>query len=135
MCFYYDDTCDISETNIVKTRKAHKCEGCHTIIPKGQMVTVCSGLFDHAWFRYYVCEDCQRKIYSLAAEELEHGCSWHESWCSPLDLKEHLEERNAAWNPLELLNGTLAQCLEQVNAIHEKKRHSITKEVNGYTRR
>lgn len=118
MCFYYDDSPSISEHKTVKTRKPHKCEGCRRMIQKGQIVDVCSGLFDDAWFRYYVCENCQRTIYSLAAEEILAGCAWHEAWCSPSDLKEHLEER---FEPVNLIEGSLVYCSQYVNQLHEER--------------
>ena len=117
MCFYYDEMPVMTNSKSVKTRKVHRCEGCNQIIPKGSIVNNYTGLFDHAWYSSYICEDCQRKIYSIAAEELEHGCSWNESWCSPSDLREYLSERS---KPLNILNGSLEDCYQYVNSLYKK---------------
>lgn len=92
MCFEYDDSASIFEQSVVKCRKPHRCEGCRRVILKGEPAACCSGLFDHIWFRYYVCYRCQRLICAIAAKELNEGCPWHTAWIAPQDLSEYVGE-------------------------------------------
>ncbi len=116
MCFEYDEGSQFYNTHRVrKTRKDHRCNGCHKVIPKGASCTNNTGLFERHWFSEYVCDDCQRLLLSIAAEELRDGCPWHTAWCATEELQEYSMNRH---EPVPLLQGTLEECREQVNRIH-----------------
>lgn len=115
MCFYYDSP-DIHEEKRVKTRKPHKCEGCHRSIKVGTYARFCSGLFDHEWYNYYVCEICDRYILAIVARELNEGCRWHEAWISPSDLSEYRSEVRDEIRPLGLRS--LEDCHRYINCLH-----------------
>lgn len=121
MCFEYDDSSDIFEQSVVKCRKPHKCDGCWRVIRKGEPATCCSGLFDRSWFRYYVCNRCQRLIYAIAAKELRDGCPWHTAWISPQELREYLGELKVCMDDdIELMGlDTLDDCMRYVNDLYE----------------
>ncbi len=70
MCFYYNDQPKMAETRQVKCRKDHPCEGCHRKIRKGEKAEHNTGLFDGAWYSYYVCDRCQRVIMAIAVKEM-----------------------------------------------------------------
>jgi len=114
MCFYYDDYAELYAETSVTVRKRHRCSGCLKAIEPGQPAKLATGKFDGAFFRSYQCESCQRMILSIAAEEIQHGCSWSEAWCAPDDLREYLADRS---EPVQLLEGTLEECMSQVNAL------------------
>lgn len=71
-----------------------------------------TGKFDGEFFRVYECEQCQRMILSIAAEEIEHGCRWSEAWCAPEDVSSYVAERG---EPVKQLTGTLDECWKYVN--------------------
>ena len=112
MCFDYDGYPEMYAEKSVMVRKRHRCDGCRKAIEPGQPAKLATGKFDGAFFRSYQCESCQRMILSIAAEEIQHGCSWSEAWCAPNDLCEYLAERE---EPVPQLNGTLDDCMKQVN--------------------
>lgn len=114
MCFDYDDYPEIYAEKSVIVRKRHRCNGCRKTIDPGQPAKLATGKFDGAFFRSYQCEACQRMILSIAAEEIQHGCSWSEAWCAPDDLHDYFADR---CEPVPLLDGTLDECLSQVNAL------------------
>ena len=117
MCFYYDGSNDIHVSRRVKTRKRHSCEGCFKKIPAGSIAQCKSGLFDGSWFRYYVCNRCERLTYAIAADELLRGCRWENAWISPSDLMFYFQEHPEI-QPLGLR--TLDDCLSYVNGVHER---------------
>ena len=92
MCFEYDDICDVHESRIVKTRKLHTCSGCRRAIAINAKAFCNSGLFDGAWFRYYVCDRCTRLQYSIAIKEILEGCDWSMAWIHAEDLSDYLDE-------------------------------------------
>ena len=118
MCFDNDDTADIYDQTYVKTRKPHRCAGCRKIIPAGSRMSYSRCLFDGHWSNWYECEDCRRMILSIAAEEIQHGCRWSEAWCSIDDLRQYLADRS---EPVKLLQGTLEECWQKVNAEWAKR--------------
>lgn len=123
MCFEYDDYPEMYNARQVVVRKPHRCEGCGKIIQPGQPAKLATGKFDGSFFREYQCEPCQRMIYSIAAEEIRHGCSYSQAWCAPFDLREYLADRA---KPVELLEGTLEECFAMVNQLWEDRRKVCT---------
>lgn len=79
-------------------------------------------LFDGHWSNWYECEGCRRMILSIAAEEIQHGCRWSEAWCSIDDLQDYLRNRS---EPVKLLQGTLEECWQQVNAALEQRQKPV----------
>lgn len=111
MCFDYDEECDIQETRVVKTRTLHKCAGCRKKIAKGSKAICSSGLFDGAWFRYYVCDRCTRLQYAIVEKEIKDGCQWHTAWIAVDDLQEYLSELRSYGEEVKPLGmPTLADC-------------------------
>lgn len=95
MCFEYDDHADIyDETLVRRTCSPHPCEACSQMIPARSPAMCQHGLFEHEWFRRYVCIRCWRLILSIVAEEIKEGCDWSEAWCAPWDLQEYLRGRH-----------------------------------------
>lgn len=117
MCFDYEDTADVYNESTVKTRKKHYCDGCHKVHPAGSQMLYVSGLFDGDWFRYYVCEPCQMLRYSIAAEEIRHGCEWHTAWCAFEDLQEYCNDRS---EPVQMLTGTPEESYREVCRLHRE---------------
>ena len=112
MCFDYDEHAEFSSSKSVITRKQHRCCGCNAMISPGQSAKCHSGLFDGAFFRKYTCDSCERMIYSIAADEIEHGCSWSDAWCAPEDLRDYIKDRA---EPVKILpHATLAECERHV---------------------
>ena len=123
MCFDYDDTADISDSRIVKCRKQHKCEGCARWIEKGEQAECHSGLFDGAWYRYYVCNGCQRVIMAIAVNELREGCAWHTAWIHPSDLAQYRFDMRRCGEEIRPLGmPTLQDCRRVVNDVFELSR-------------
>jgi hypothetical protein len=119
MCFEYDEYVQFGGTRRVrKTRKRHRCNGCLKGIPTGSTCTNNTGLFDGHWFSEYVCDDCQRLLLSIVAEELREGCPWHTAWCATEEMQEYSRDRH---EPVPLLQGTLEECREEVNRIHAEQ--------------
>jgi len=118
MCFSYDDYAEMCESKVVTCRKPHRCCGCHRQIAVGETANASSGKFDGSFFRAYECEDCRRLILSIAAEEIEHGCSWNESWCAAEGLSEYIAERS---KPVVVLGGSLEDCWSHVNELWKQK--------------
>ena len=111
MCFEYDGKNDIKETRVVKTRKPHKCDGCKQTIPARSTAICNSGLFDHSWFRYYVCDRCTRLQYAIAEKEIKSGCPWHTAWISADDLREYISELRSYGEEIKPLGmRSLADC-------------------------
>lgn len=121
MCFEYDGYPDIHEEKRVKTRKPHRCEGCHRSIKIGSFARFCSGLFDHEWYNYYVCEICDRYILAIVAKELKAGCRWHEAWISPSDLSDYIGQWQY-WENADIVRPlglrTLEDCYRYINCLH-----------------
>ncbi|MCL6446841.1 MAG: hypothetical protein K6U04_01615 [Armatimonadetes bacterium] len=45
---------------VKKTRKEHICEGCFETIPKGGSCFSYSGVGKNGFYRYYLCDRCNR---------------------------------------------------------------------------
>ena len=118
MCFDYDDYAEFCESKTVVCRKPHRCDGCRKVIAKGESAKYTTGKFDGEFFRVYECERCQRLTLSIAAEEIEHGCSWSQAWCALDDLSSYVAERG---EPVKLLEGSLEQCWKYVNDLWQQK--------------
>lgn len=116
MCFEYDGYPEFHNAHTVKCRKPHKCAGCRKVIPKGESAEYTSGKYDGDFYAYYTCENCQRLILSIAAEEIRHGCHWDESWCSVDDIQDYISQRR---EPLPVLDGTVEECRQQVCELWE----------------
>jgi len=118
MCFEYDESPKMAEERQVKCRRDYACEGCSRGVKKGTFALCCTGLFDGHWYRYYVCDRCQRLIMAIAANELLEGCPWHTAWCSPCDLAEYVEEHAAYGEEIRPLGmPTIADCRRYVDDV------------------
>jgi hypothetical protein len=115
MCFDNDDHAEMYEESIVNVRKPHRCEGCSRLIQKGEQATFGKGRFDGAFFSLYVCFDCMRMVFSIASEEIQHGCHWNESWCNPGDLRDYLADRDEP--PKVLRQQSLEACKKHVEEL------------------
>jgi hypothetical protein len=122
MCLDYDDYPEFLQSKNVKCRKPQNCEGCREIIQAGEYAKYTSGKC-HEFLYMYECEQCQRTILSIAAEEIRHGCSWSEAWCHPSDIRNYLRNRG---EPLTMLEGSLDECKRQVNELWSNARQTAT---------
>lgn len=124
MCFEYDGVWEFYESKRVKCRKPHRCGGCRKTIAAKEYATRHSGKFEGDLICEYECDDCKRLTLSIAAEEMRHGCHWSESWCALSDLREYIAERG---EPVPLLNGTIDECIAQVNAVWDEQKEQRRK--------
>lgn len=114
MCFLYDDSPEFAESNVVKTRKPHKCEACRKTFPAKSVMTCHSGLFDHRFYRFYACNRCQRLQYAIVVNEINEGCDWSTAWIAFDELKWYLEDiEHEGLVPLGM--PTLDDCFRYVN--------------------
>lgn len=97
MCFQYDEANDVYEERYVTTRKQHRCEACDKMIVVRSPAKCCSGHFDGCWFRYYVCNRCERLTLAIVVNELHEGCRWGQAWCAPQDLMEYVSDKSYDW--------------------------------------
>ena len=119
MCFDYDGESEFFNSKTVRTRKPHRCSGCNKVIPTGSQAEYCAGKYDRDFFSYYACENCQRLIESIAAQELREGCDWSQAWCSIDDLQQYLYDKRSYGEEVELLQGTLEECRAEVVRLHQ----------------
>jgi hypothetical protein len=117
MCFEHDGYNEFYNQKTVTTKKPHKCECCRETIPSGAKCDYHAGKFDGDFFAFYVCESCERKRLSIAADEIRHGCDYSTAWASYEDINDYLAE----CPDLEILDGTLEECRRQVNEIWKKQ--------------
>jgi hypothetical protein len=122
MCFDNDDRAEMYELKRVRVRKPHRCDGCGKTIERGEHATHHTGLFDGAWFSDYECDDCRRLTLSIAVEELRHRCSWSDAWCPLSELRSYVADRS---EPVKLLEGTLEECRQQVDAAWDERQKPI----------
>lgn len=117
MCFYYDDGyAEFHNAKFVKTRKVHKCHCCAKSIEVGATCEYTVGKFDGEFYAFYVCEGCKRRQISIVAYEIREGCDWNESWPAYEDVYPYLAEHD-----VPMLDGTIDECMKQVNAIWMKE--------------
>ena len=50
--------CNIIDRRIVKTRKPHRCFGCHSTIPASANAERSTNVDDGRIYNIYLCEDC-----------------------------------------------------------------------------
>lgn len=124
MCFYYDDHADVYNERRLKCRKAHPCYSCRETIDAGKSSLYIKGLFDGRWFRFYICENCERLQIAVALKEVQEDCPYDTAWCAFEDLAEYLEEAKDDGEPLAPVEGPIAEAKQRVWEIAEARRQA-----------
>lgn len=94
MCFYWDDceTAQVSQQEIRRARKPHKCCDCGKPVQPGQFYLHDRWLLDGRWDSAATCGQCECLRFRIHEVELSRGCNWTDSWCPPGQLRDALSE-------------------------------------------
>lgn len=92
MCFYSDDIAEFYESEIRRSRKPRRCDGCRCEIPRGDLYRAGRGKYEGDWFTTEVCGACVLDQERIHEAELQEGCHWNESWCPIEDVVSSLRD-------------------------------------------
>lgn len=92
MCFYADGTAEFYESEIRRSRKPRRCDGCRGEIARGDLYRAGRGKYEGGWFTTQVCGACVLDQERIHEAEMEEGCHWNESWCPIEDVVESLPD-------------------------------------------
>jgi len=107
MCNYPD----VFESWTPKARKEHTCCECGGVIQKGEVYSLCSGLWDGSWSSFKQCIECNSLMEKIAGKDRDsciaygelydyvlNSDSQHPEWRK--EFVSTIEKRNPEWKGL-----------------------------------